>query len=380
MSISDTGYYLGAIRLGGIGTLFLVPFADRIGRRRVFLLALLGMSVGTFATAFAQTPAQFVAIQWVTRAFMLTGGALSVVILVEEFPAEHRGAALGMLAVLGGLGYGIGALVYAAVDILPFGWRFLYVVGVLPLAFLPFFRRALRETRRYEEHRARQGPEARGAFAAFGQQLRDFLRANPRRAAAVAGAGLFASMGSIAVFQYTNLFVRDIHHWAAGQYTLLVLGGGMIGMFGNVIGGRGSDRFGRRAVGFVGLALAPVFAAAFFLGPEETLVFAWGLYVLCMAAGDVVVRAFAAELFPTHHRGTSSGVLIAVQTVGFSAGLFVVGLGTGTFGAELAIMVSLVAVASIAAGICLLFLPETSRRSLESISGEPPEEAVGPGR
>ena len=376
MSTSETGYYLGAIRLGGFGTLLLVPFADRFGRRRIFLLALIGMSTGTFLTSFAQTPLQFVALQWVTRAFMLTGAALSVVILVEEFPAEHRGAALGMLSVLGGLGYGIGALVYAAVDVLPFGWRSLYAIGVLPLALLPFFRRTLRETRRYEMHRSRRGPEEDGVFAAFGRQLRDFLRASPSRAAAVAGAGLFASMGSIAVFQYTNYFIREAHGWAPGQYSLLVLGGGLIGLFGNVIGGRGSDRLGCRVVGFVGLALAPLFAAAFFQGPAGTLVFAWGFYVLCMAAGDVVVRAFAAELFPTHQRGTSGGVLIAVQTVGFSAGLFVVGLGTETF-ADLAGIVSLVALASIAAGICVLFLPETSRRSLESISGEP-EAAIGP--
>ena len=91
IATADLGVTLGTIRLGGLAAFFILPFADRLGRRRVFLGALLGMSVGTFATAFAQTPAQFVACQTVTRAFMLTGGAVAVVIVTEEFPAEVRG-------------------------------------------------------------------------------------------------------------------------------------------------------------------------------------------------------------------------------------------------------------------------------------------------
>ncbi len=55
----DTGWYLGTIRLGGLGAFLVLPFADLIGRRRVFLLALVGMSLGTFATALSQTALQF---------------------------------------------------------------------------------------------------------------------------------------------------------------------------------------------------------------------------------------------------------------------------------------------------------------------------------
>ena len=80
ISTQDTGFFLGAIRLGGFLTILMVPFADRLGRRRVFLASLIGMSLGTFATAFVQTPEQFVAVQLITRAFMLAGAALAVVI------------------------------------------------------------------------------------------------------------------------------------------------------------------------------------------------------------------------------------------------------------------------------------------------------------
>lgn len=369
MSTSETGNVMAGVRLGGLGVLLLIPLADVLGRRRMFLVALIGMSVGTFLTSFVQTQAQFLLLQLVTRAFMLTGAALSVVILVEEFPAAQRGAALGLMAVLGGMGYGLGAGLYAAVNVVPFGWRALYALGVAPLFFLPFFRRSLRETQRFTRHAEAKGEETIG-FASWLRPLAELTRTHPRRVLTIGFAGLFGAMGSIAVFQYTSYFVQEAHGWAPGQYSLLVLTGGAIGMFGNVIGGRGSDRFGRRVVGFVSLSVAPLFAAVFFNGPASLLVVSWGLYVLCMSGADVVIRALSAELFPTSHRGSSGGALIAVQSIGFTSGLVLFAVFTEVFG-NLGQVVTWVSLSSVAAAACLLFLPETHQKELEALSGEP---------
>jgi putative MFS transporter len=369
MSTSDTGYVMAGVRLGGLGVLLMIPLADILGRRRMFLAALIGMSLGTFLTAFAQTQAQFMLIQMVTRAFMLTGAALSVVILVEEFPADQRGSALGLMSVLGGMGYGLGAGLYAAVDALPYGWRSLYALGIVPLLMLPMFRRSLRETRRFAEH-ARERSPTLGSISSFLSPIRELAATHPRRLATVGLAGFFGAMGSIAVFQYTSFFVQQAHGWAPGQYSMLVLGGGFIGMFGNIVGGRGSDRFGRRRVGCAMLTLAPAFAILFFNGPSWTLVLSWGLFVLCMSAADVVIRAQSTELFPTSQRGTSGGALIAVQSIGFFIGLALFGFGTGAEG-DLSEVVSWVSLSTVAAAICLLFLPETHQRELESISASP---------
>jgi len=370
MSTSDTGFVMAGVRLGGLGVLLLIPLADVIGRRRMFLVSLVGMSAGTFLTGFSQTQEQFMLLQMVTRAFMLTGAALSVVILVEEFPAAQRGSALGLMAVLGGMGYGLGAAMYSAVDLLPYGWRALYAIGALPLAVLPLFRRSLRETQRFTAHASATRQRAI-SFESWLEPLNALANTHPRRLIPVGLAGFFGAMGSIAVFQYTSFFVQESHGWSPGQYSLLVLGGGFIGMFGNVIGGRGSDRFGRRKVGFIALAAAPLFALLFFNGPSTALVVSWGLYVLCMSAADVVIRAQSTELFPTAHRGSSGGTLIAIQSIGFVAGLVIFGFGTDSSG-SLASVVSWVSFSSVGAAFCLLFLPETHQRELEAISGEAP--------
>jgi MFS family permease len=362
----DTGFLVSAVRLGGVGTFLVLPFADRLGRRRVFLASLVGMSLGTFATALAQTALQFALLGMATRVFLLTASALALVILVEEFPAERRGAAIGCLSVLGGLGFGASAGLYAAVDLLPFGWRALYAIGVLPVLFLPLFRRSLVETRRFERDRDARAEGGAGGLRAWIVPVAALARTHPRRVIAMGGAGLLAAMGGIAAFQYTSFFVQSVHGWEPGHYTLLVFGGGLLGLLGNLVGGRGSDRFGRRRVGFACLALAPLFIASFYLGPVATLVVTWGLGVLCTSAGEVVIRALSAELFPTSHRGSATGWLILVQSLGWALGLFLVGVGPDGW-SELARTIPLISLACAAAALCLLFVPETNRRELEGI-------------
>ena len=365
----DSGWFLAAIRLGGLGTFVLVPVADRVGRRRVFLASLVGMSAGTLATGLAPTAWAFVLCQIFTRAFMLTASALAVVFLVEELPAEHRGWGLGTLTVMGGVGYGLGAALYAAVDVLPFGWRTLYAAGVLPLALLPLFRRELLETRRFEDEREARGPAASsGTSLAWLASVSGLVRDHRRHAVGVGLAGCLTAMGGLAFFQYASFFAQTVHGWAPGHYSLLVIGGGFLGMAGSVLGGRAADRIGRRKVGLGALLCVPLAAALYYRGPGLALPLGFAAFVFFGSAGDVVVRALAGELFPTDRRGASTGWLILVQTLGFALGLALVGLGTRE-AADLAVAVPLVSLASAAGGLCLLLLPETGHRELEAISG-----------
>ena len=363
-----SGYYLSVIRMGGIGTFFLVAFADRLGRRRVFLASLVGMSIGTFGTALTQTPLQFAILQMATRVAMLTAAALAIVILAEELPPDRRGAGLGFLTVLGGTGIGLGAGLYAAVDVLPFGWRALYAVGLVPVFLLPMFRRSLRETRHFEAL-GRQSVSLSGALRDWLVPLRELMRTHPGRVLAVGGAGLLSAAGSIGFFQYTSFFLQRVHGWTPGRYALLLVGGGIIALMGTVLGGRGSDRFGRRVVGGAVLLLAPVFVAGFYLGPESTLVLTWGFAALCIAAGDLVIRTVSTELFPTSHRSTAGGWLIFVMTLGWSLGLLGVGVYTDDL-EQLAPAIAGVSVAVALAAVCLLFIPETRSRELAGLEEE----------
>jgi MFS family permease len=125
----DLGGFTGLTRLGALPAFFLLPLGDRIGRRRLLLISIAGMSVGSFVTALAQSPTQFVIAQIATRTFIVSAAVTSFVVVSEEFPAANRGWGIGMLGGVGAIGFGLGALLYGFVDRLPFGWRALYALG-----------------------------------------------------------------------------------------------------------------------------------------------------------------------------------------------------------------------------------------------------------
>ncbi len=368
---AELGGMLSVIRLGALGGFVLVAMADRIGRRRLFLVAMAGSGIGTFATALAQTAPQFVAVQMVTRAFLVSGLAVAVVIVTEEFPARHRGWGVGMLGALGASGVGFGALLFAAVEWLPGRWRALYVLGLVPLLFLPLFSRGVPETarfrRRQDEERARgDGPS--GPFAWL-HPFAAFLRTHPARALGIGVVGSVAAMGRITVFAFTGYYLLQGRGWEPWQYSLMVFVGGAVGIVGNVVAGRLGDAWGRRGAGFVLLALSPVFAWMLYRGSGAWIPLGWSGYVFFGTGQIVLLRAVSAELFPTSHRSTASGWLEVVDTLGAAVGLALVGLASRSPG-DLAVAVSWISLTPIAAALLLLVFPETGRRELESLSQE----------
>jgi MFS family permease len=365
------GYYLGGVRFGGFLAFALLPLGDRFGRRRLFLLSLVGMSVGTLATAFAQTPVQFLAIQVGTRAFMLAAASVGIVMLVEELPAEHRGWGIGILGALAAFGHGLGALLYAFVGALPFGWRALYTVGAVPLLALPTFRRSLRETARFAAHHAHLAATRAGARRDRLGPLVRVARASPGRVLGVGGGGFLLALGTISVFAFSNYYLRDVRGWQPWQYSVLLLTAGGVGIVGNVVAGNLGDRFGRRRVGAAALLLYPVAAIAFYHGPGWTVPISFAAVVFTSSAADVIVRAFATELFPTSQRSSSMGWLVLLQTFGTVLGLWLVSGGMQSAAAlSLARVISLLSLAVGLAALFVLLLPETGRRELESLSSE----------
>lgn len=359
------GPFLGIIRVGALPALLFVPFADRFGRRRVFLASLIGFSVGTLASGLAFDAYQFVAIQMVTRIFMTIGTAVAVVIITEEFPAMHRGWAVGMMGALSAAGQGLGAGMAAFIEMLPGGWRFLYAIGIAPLVLLPGLRRNLLETNRFRRH----AEAAAARTGAWYGPLKSLVLEYPRRALLLGLVGFLFAIGELPVFQFSSYFVQTRHGWSTGQYSLMFILGGTVGILGNVIAGRLGDRIGRRWVGSVFFALFPIFAALFYHAPGWTLPIWWALFIFCTTAGGVTIRALSGELFPTSYRSTAAAWLSFAITLGWAVGLWAVG-SRPTDEVDIATQISVIATAVFLAGILVLFLPETAGRELEDISDE----------
>jgi MFS family permease len=365
---SEVGRLTAWVRLGAVPAIFVIPFIDRLGRRRVFLTAVVGMSVGTLATAFVQDAWQFVAVQMVSRTFLITASATAFVIVSEELPAARRGWGVGMLGALGAFGFGLGAALFAAIESLPFGWRFLYAVGVVPLLLVPRFRREVRETDRFTRAQSAASDGAHGAGSWLTPVL-GIVRDHPGRALGVALVGALAAGGHASGFQLMGDYLLTNRGWEPWEYSTLFILGGLFGIVGNPAAGRFGDRYGRRVVGFAALAVFPLFMFAFYRGAGWLIPAAWIPAVFALSGGNTVIRAISTELFPTSSRGTATGWLMLVETGGAALALATLTRLTPA-GESVAPVVTLLTTLTLGAAVVVMLLPETANRELEQISEE----------
>jgi putative MFS transporter len=362
VSEEAVGGLLAAVRLGVVGALLLAVLADRAGRRALLLATILGFTLATTLTAFARDAQQFVLLQFAARAFITAEEIVAIVVITEELPARARGWGLGILAALGALGHGLASLAFAFVEVLPFGWRALYVVGVIPLLILAWIRRGLPETRRFEAERAAR------ERASVLEPVQDLVRRYPGRIAALSAAVACFGFVVVTALAFVSKTLQEAHGWGPPQVTLLFIAGGALAMVGYAAAGILSDRVGRRRVMIAGLLLNGAGVGLFYSAGGAAVVLAWIGMMFTFMGCDVLFGALGSELFPTSYRSTASGVRMMALALGGALGLWVEGMLFPLAGSHAAAITWMAAVAVIAPLVVALWIPETAGRELEEIA------------
>jgi putative MFS transporter len=367
LSESSLGSLMSLVRAGALFSLPLTLAADRLGRRRMLLFTILGYTLCTGATAFAPNAEAFVAFQFLARVFAGAEMAIAIVVIAEEFDVEHRGWGMGALGALHACGAGLAGIMFAFVEVLPYGWRSLYAVGLVPLLLVAYLRRSLPETSRFDAH-ARERDEYRAA-PALGPAV-DLVRRHPRRIAILALAVVAIEMAMGPAINFAPKFLQDVHGWSPAQVAALTVGGGAFAIVGNSLAGWLSDRRGRRPVTVVFMVGVVGAILAFYSLTGPFLPVLWILFVFMMMGTQVTLGAYGAEMFPTGVRSTASGVREFCKTGGAASGNLVVSLLYGVAGSNWGAIVMLCGVGVLAPLVVLMGFPETARRKLEEIAPE----------
>ncbi len=134
----DLGLLGSFVRAGGLLGVIPALLADRAGRRRMLLITVIAYTLLTGATAFSPNAESFVVLQFLARGFAVAETILATVVIVEEFAPEHRGWGVGAAGAIQASGAGLASVMYGFVEILPFGWRSLYLIGLLPLVLIAY--------------------------------------------------------------------------------------------------------------------------------------------------------------------------------------------------------------------------------------------------
>ena len=359
----------GLVRAGSLGAVFVALAADRFGRRRLLLVTVLAYTLLTGATAFAPDATWFVVCQTLARVFSAAETLLAVVVIAEEFDPEHRGWGIGALGAITASGAGLAAVLFGFVDLVPWGWRTLYAVGLLPLLVLAWWRRAMPETERFLALERERGETLRSAPAL--RPVATLFRSYPRRILGLGAAVLLLGFATSPAMFFAPKYLQDVHGWSPGWVAALNFGGGFFAVIGNPLAGWLSDRWGRRPITSVFLVLAALGAAGLYAGTGSAVGFLWVLLIFGNMGSEVTLAAYGAELFPTSQRSTASGVRSFATTLGTVGGLAAVSALFALLGSNWTALLVVASGAVLAAALVWLVFPETAGRSLEEIAPEP---------
>ncbi len=354
-------------RLAAVFAMLICASADLVGRRRLLLVTIFGQAIFTLATAFAGGYDSFVWAQFFTRVFGYAEEMLCFVVIVEEMAAGARGWANGTMTSMDFTGAGVASLVFAFVNLLPYGWRALYVIGAVPLFLVAYLRRRLPETKRFAAQE--DVIKAKSKVAETLTVLHDMVRQYPGRLTtifiAVSAWGFAISSATL----LASKILQADYHYQPWQTTALFVPGGLVGLGLAIAAGKLSDRVGRKPMAFAIVALCGISFYLFYNGaPAWAMPPLWTLAFFGFFSGDTLVAGFALEIVPTHYRATVSGLRYLVEISTGALALLLEGHLYDHFHAHAPAIQLLLATIPITL-IAILFLPEPAGKTLEEISG-----------
>ena len=345
---------LVASAIGG----FLFGFlADRIGRTRALMLSILVYSLCSAACAFTQTIAQLAVFRFLLGLGMGGEWTTAAALIAETWRPEHRGKALGLMQSAYAIGEAFAALVVAIV--LPrFGWRAVFLVGVLPALLLFWIWRRVPESAVWRRQAAQ--PRRRLSSLLRGETLRNGI--------------LATAMNSFAMFGYWGLFIwipgylslpvaeggRGLSLAKSTTFFLLLCGGKWLGyaMFGFF-----ADVYGRKKPYFAYLLTAAMLVPIYGLVRTPFWLLVLGLLVGFFGIGFFSgFAAIVSELFPGEIRASAMGLSYNVGRGLSAAAPLAVGTLALRYGIGPAFVLQ--AAAYLVAALLSLLLPETRGRQL----------------
>ncbi len=324
---SDIAGLLSSVALvtSAFGAMVFGVLADRVGRTRALMATIITYSLCSLGTATSQNFVQLMI--WRGLLGLGLGGEWSsgAALVSETWPAEHRGKAIGIMQSGWAIGYMLAALLTAA--ILPtLGWRWLFVIGVLPALVVFWIRKGVPEPPVWAEQ---PKPKSRGKNPLADILGRDLI-ARTVKATLVTGLVMFGYWG---LFTWLPAFLESPVERGGAGLGIVKSMGWIIPMqagafFGYLSFGFVSDRIGRRPafiVYLIGAAiLVPIYGqmarsplALMALGPLLGF-FGHGYFSL--------FGVMLAEIYPTRARATGQGFV-------YSTGRALSALGPYTIGA-----------------------------------------------
>lgn len=386
----DAGWtaLIGVAALAGLflGTSVGGYLTDRIGRKRMFVVDIVGIAVLSAGTAFVAEPWQLVVMRFAIGVVIGADYPIATSLVAEFTPRRHRAVSMGLIAAAWYLGANVAYLIgYLLLDV-DGGWRWMLASAVVPCLVILVGRWDIPESPRWL---ARQGrvDEAR---AIVHRVLGTDVELEPEPAAPLPYAALFRRgylgkvlfVGTIWLCQAAPMFAiytygpQIMAELGFGERQVATLGEIVIGTFfllGCIPAMFWANSLGRRRLLIVSFAIMTVALLVLGLMPSPAMlavVACLGLYAFFSGGPGNLQWLYPNELFPTEIRASAVGAAMAVSRIGTVVSTYVLpgfllAHGTG------ATMLAGAAISGLGLVVSVLAAPETRGLTLAESAALP---------
>ena len=324
------------LALRPVGAFLLGRLADRYGRRPVLMADVVLYAAFAFASAFSPNLIVFL----ILRSFfgIAMGGewGIGASLTMETIRPESRGIVSGILQSGYASGYLIASVAYGLLFPL-FGWRGLFMVGILPALLILYIRRNVPESPAWHPARAQDGRTIEilcrhWQLAVYAILLMTCFN--------------FLSHGTQDVYP---TFLKVDHAFRPREVSVILVVANIGAIVGGLSFGALSQHFGRRRAMIVGALLClPVLPLwAFAQGPVLLATGAFVMQIMVQGCWGLV-PAYLNEISPAEARGTFPGVVYQLGNLLASSNAWLQGvlaIAWGSYGIALAAVCAISAVA-----------------------------------
>ncbi len=382
MSAGMVGLAIGALTAG--------PYADRLGRKKVLLIAVSGFALLSLACAFARTPYEMAALRLLTGIALGAAMPNCTTLLAEYLPDRSRSLLITIMFTGFNMGSGLGGFL-AAWLIPQHGWQAVLLVGgLLPLALVPLLLWFLPESARFLAARQAPAQQIAAALAKLGGRFASdarFTVNEPARQHKAPARQLFSEryrFGTLALWLTYFMGLLVIYLTMGWLPTLLRDGGLSIeraatitglfqigGTVGAIVVGWIMDRRNPNRVIAIAYALGGLCIVSLGALSLESSLLVLGVTAagFCMSGAQTGLNAFAPSYYPTDFRATGVSWMLGIGRFGAIFGSLIGG-AVLSLGLGLPLLFTLLGLPAFAAAVAILANGRARRRMTAAVTAQ----------
>ncbi|HQY34536.1 MAG TPA: MFS transporter [Actinotalea sp.] len=382
------GRATGAVGVAAIVGLFLGTsiggwLTDRIGRKRMFVLDIIGIAVISLATAFVPSAAALVAMRFLIGIVVGADYPIATSLVAEFTPRRYRAISMGVIAAAWYVGANVAFLVGYLLLSVDGGWRWMLASAVVPCLLILVGRWDIPESPRWLARKGRVDEATAIVRRIFGVDVdlepettqtapysALFRRGQIGKVLFVGTIWMCQAVPMFAIYTFGPQIMTDL---GFGERQTATLGQIVIGTFfmvGCIPAMFWANSWGRRKL-LIG-SFAIMTAALATLGTLPTA--GAGVVVLCLATYAFFSGGpgnlqwlYPNELFPTDIRASAVGAAMAFSRIGTVVSTYVLPSFLLTHGSQATLLAG-AAISGVGLLVSVLLAPETRGLTLNQTS------------